>query len=178
MNYTTLSFFRLQALPTAKRLSGYITGNYFSARPLEFVKKIGALAAAMAIGVITARAQANDSAGIGNRIVYVQYQAENLSRTKAFFEHAFGWNFAEQSPTNFTFFDGRISGAFTKAAKCDKRASGGALVSIYSDDIDETRRRVIANGGKIVEDIVSTAECRRFIFEEPSGNEFAVVASK
>lgn len=128
--------------------------------------------------VASVQSQPNDTYGIGSKIVYVEFQATDLVKTKAFFEQTFGWNFAEQTPTYFTFFDGRLSGGFTKSDKCGKRANGTALVSIYSDNLEETQRKVVANGGKIVKDVVTNAEGRRMIFEEPSGNEFVVVSSK
>ena len=128
--------------------------------------------------VASVQSQPNDTYGIGSKIVYVEFQAADLVKTKVFFEHTFGWNFAEQTPTYFTFFDGRISGGFAKSEKCGKRANGTALISIYSENLEETRRKITANGGRIVQDIVISPDGRRIIFEEPSGNEFIVVSSK
>ena len=133
---------------------------------------------AVAALVTTTHAQPHDPDALGSKIVYIEYQASDLPKTRTFFERTFGWNFAEQTPTNFTFFDGRIAGGFVHSDKAGKHDSGAPLISIYSENIDETRRKVIANGGRIVRDLATTAEGRRFVFEEPSGNEFAVVSSR
>lgn len=126
----------------------------------------------------SASAQPNASTDIANKFVFIEFQATDLAKTKTFFEHVFDWNFADQGPSYTTFFDGRIAGGFIKSDKCGKRDHGAALISIYSTNLEETRSKVVANEGKITQDIVGGAGGRRFVFEEPSGNEFAVVSSK
>jgi len=126
----------------------------------------------------SATAQPNSSNDIANKFVYVEFQVSDLTKTKTFFEQVFGWNFADQGSNYTTFFDGRLGGGFIKSDKSGKQSEGAALLSIYSSNLEETRSKITEHGGKIVQDIVGAAGGRRFIFQEPSGNEFAVVSSK
>lgn len=142
------------------------------------IKTIG-LALGLALAFIASVfAQGDGTSEIANKFVYVEFQASDLTKTKTFFERVFGWNFAEQSPEYMTFFDGRLAGGFIKSEKSSTQATGGALVSIYSANLEETRTKIMENGGKITQDIVGATGGRRFVFQEPSGNELAVVSSK
>ena len=123
-------------------------------------------------------AQPNASNDLANKFVYVEFQASDLVKTKTFFEQVFGWNFADQGASYTTFFDGRLAGGFIKSEKSAKQINGAALISIYSANLEETRIKIQESGGKIVQDIVGAAGGRRFVFQDPSGNEFAVVSSK
>lgn len=142
------------------------------------MKSIGALIALVLAIAAIGHSQHTNTGGLENKIVYVEFQSADLAQTKAFFEKAFGWNFADQAPNYITFFDGRMAGGFMKTEKAGRRSTGGALLSLYSENLEDTLRKVEASGGKITEPIVSSAGGRRFVFEEPSGNEFAVVSSK
>lgn len=52
--------------------------------------------------------------------------------------------------------------------------SGGPLVIIYADQIEDAQRRVEAAGGKIVKPIFTFPGGRRFHFADPDGYELAV----
>ncbi|HEX9658178.1 MAG TPA: VOC family protein, partial [Bacteroidota bacterium] len=45
-------------------------------------------------------------------------------------------------------------------------------------DIEKTKKKVIASGGKIVKDIFPFPGGRRFHFADPNGNELAVWSEK
>jgi predicted enzyme related to lactoylglutathione lyase len=109
-----------------------------------------------------------------NKIMYVEFHASDLERTKAFFEKVFGWAFTDYGPDYTSFEDGRIAGGFARSDKRASQAAGSALVVIFHPHIEETLARVIAGGGKVTQTIFSYPGGRRFHFTEPSGNELSV----
>jgi len=110
------------------------------------------------------------------KLNYLEYAANNLTATKAFFQAAFKWQFTDYGP-EYTAFDNQgLEGGFYYANLASKSNLGGALTVFYSDDIDATLLKVIDAGGVIVKPIFDFPGGRRFHFEEPSGNEFAVWA--
>jgi len=109
-------------------------------------------------------------------IDYLEYPANDLAQTKAFFEQVFAWTFTDYGP-EYTSFEGQGmqgGGGFYKADLVSKSSQGGALAVFYSDDLDQTLTKVEEAGGTIVKQIFSFPGGKRFHFEEPSGNEFAV----
>jgi uncharacterized protein len=109
-----------------------------------------------------------------NKIIYIEYHASDLERTKAFFEKVFGWAFTDYGPDYTSFVDGRIAGGFARSNKRASQAAGSALVVISHPQLEDTLSRVVANGGKITQEIFSYPGGRRFHFTEPSGNELSV----
>ena len=110
------------------------------------------------------------------KLNYLEYAACDLPATKRFFEAAFAWQFTDYGP-EYTAFDHQgLEGGFYRADLASKSDSGGALTVFYSDDIDATMTKVKVAGGIIVKPVFDFPGGRRFHFEEPSGNEFAVWA--
>jgi predicted enzyme related to lactoylglutathione lyase len=54
-----------------------------------------------------------------NKIIYVEFPASDLNRTRSFFEQVFGWTFTDYGPDYTSFVDGQISGGFFRS---DQRA--------------------------------------------------------
>lgn len=113
---------------------------------------------------------------VHEKINYVEYPAKNLEATKAFFQAAFGWVFADYGPDYAAFSDQGIDGGFFKSEKVSITAGGAALLVFYSERLEDTLDKVTSAGGQIVKPIYSFPGGRRFHFTEPSGNEFAVWA--
>ena len=97
-----------------------------------------------------------------NKIIYIEFHAADIEKTRTFFEKVFGWKFTDYGPDYTSFVDGQIAGGFFRS---DKRASSR---------LEETLRRVVDHGGKVTRDIFSYPGGRRFHFTEPSGNELSV----
>jgi predicted enzyme related to lactoylglutathione lyase len=108
------------------------------------------------------------------KIDYVEFPAKNMEATRAFFSKVFGWSFTDYGPEYMDCPDGGIMTGFFKADRASTTANGSALVTFYSSQLEETRARVEAAGGRIVKPVFSFPGGRRFQFTEPSGNEFAV----
>ena len=108
------------------------------------------------------------------KLNYVEFAARDLAATKAFFQAAFGWQFADYGPDYCAFEGEGLDGGFYRAELCSQSAQGGALLVFYSADIEATQGKVSQHGGTIVRPLFDFPGGRRFHFVEPSGNEFAV----
>jgi len=111
-----------------------------------------------------------------NHVYYVEFQASDLAKTKAFFEQVFGWTFTDYGPDYTSFADSGLHGGFARSEKKAALATGSALVVILSNQLENTQHEVVAHGGRITQEIFSYPGGRRFHFTEPSGNELAVCA--
>lgn len=108
------------------------------------------------------------------KIDYLEYPAQDLEKTKAFFTSVFGWQFQDYGP-EYTAFDKQgVEGGFYKSELVSNSDAGAALAVFYSDDLNATLNKVVRHGGTIVKPIFLFPGGSRFHFAEPSGNEFAV----
>lgn len=110
------------------------------------------------------------------KINYVEFPANDLSATKAFFIAAFGWTFVDYGPDYAAFSDQGLDGGFFHSPQRSTTANGSALIVLFSHDLEATQAKVSAAGGQIIKAIYSFPGGRRFHFTEPSGNELAVWA--
>lgn len=102
---------------------------------------------------------------------YIEFPAKDIEATKRFYSAVFGWSFTDYGPEYTSFHDGRLGGGFTLSAKPEK---GGPLVVIYAKSLEETQRKVVPAGGKVVIETFEFPGGRRFHFADPNGNELAV----
>ena len=107
-------------------------------------------------------------------INYVEFAAADLEASKAFFEQAFNWQFQDYGPDYTAFSQAGLDGGLYRAALQSRSDTGGALIVLYSNDLEATLARVEAAGGRIVRPTFAFPGGRRFHFTEPSGNELAV----
>lgn len=112
------------------------------------------------------------------KINYLELPASDIPATKKFFKKAFGWQFQDYGPDYTAFNDGMLDGGFFRSDQRSVQEEGGALVILYSEDLEATQQKVKEAGGTIVKDIFSFPGGRRFHFAEPSGNELAVWSDK
>ncbi len=109
-----------------------------------------------------------------NKINYIEFSANDFDGTKSFFNSVFGWEFTDYGP-DYPAFEGRgFDCGFYRGDKTSQSENGGALPVFFSENLEETERKVIAAGGTAVKGIFSFPGGRRFQFQEPSGNELGV----
>lgn len=108
------------------------------------------------------------------KIDYLELPARDFAAVQAFYEQAFGWTFTDYGPDYRAFSDGRVDGGFYPSDKCSSTANGAALVILYAIELEKTRDKVVASGGRVVREIFSFPGGRRFHFTDPNGNELAV----
>ena len=107
-------------------------------------------------------------------INYIEFQVRNIEEAKLFYGSSFGWTFEDYGPEYCAFNDGVMDGGFYTSEISSNTSSGGALVILYSKDLEYIKDVITQNGGKIVKEIFSFPGGRRFHFTDPSGNELAV----
>ncbi len=105
------------------------------------------------------------------RVDYIEFPTTDIERTKSFYSEVFGWEFTDYGPDYTSFTDGRLSGGFSVELEV---AAGGALIVLYSTDLEELLARISVSGGEIVREVFEFPGGRRFHFTDPSGNELAV----
>lgn len=108
------------------------------------------------------------------KLNYVEFAAQDLNATKAFFSKVFGWEFTDYGPEYTAFSNQGLDGGFYQANACSLTANGAALLVFYSDHLEATYNKVMGHGGEVVKPIFEFPGGFRFHFTEPSGNEFAV----
>ena len=108
------------------------------------------------------------------RINYVEFPSSDFDACEAFYSKNFGWTFTDYGPEYRAFNDGHLNGGFFKSDQRSTTDNGAALVILYATDLEATRDKVAANGGKICKEIFSFPGGRRFQFLDPHGNELAI----
>jgi uncharacterized protein len=109
-----------------------------------------------------------------HRINYLEIPTTDISRTKAFFKEVFHWEFQDYGPEYSCFLMQGIDGGFYQSNAAVNVSQGAPLVVIYSNDLAATQKRIELSGGKINKPIFSFPGGRRFHFQDPTGNEYAV----
>lgn len=105
-------------------------------------------------------------------IDYIEFTVRDLSAAKRFYSAAFGWRFKDYGPAYAGIQgEGREVGGLIQT---DDVRTTGALVILYSDDLEASVEAVTAAGGRILKDPYAFPGGRRFHFADPSGNELAV----
>ncbi|MEM8736739.1 MAG: VOC family protein, partial [Planctomycetota bacterium] len=104
----------------------------------------------------------------------IEFPARDLAAAERFYSETFQWKFTSYGPEYVAFNDGKLDGGFYAADLKSQSESGGALVILYSGDLEATQALVEANGGVICKPIFSFPGGRRFQFLDPNGNELAV----
>src|SRR2546428_5231313 len=79
------------------------------------------------------------------RVDYIEFGATDLSRTKEFYEKAFGWRFQDYGPDYTSFQDGRLSGGLTKDPPVPP---ANPLVVIFAVQLEAIEAKNTPAGGK------------------------------
>lgn len=108
------------------------------------------------------------------KINYVEFPAKDIEATKKFFGSVFGWKFDDYGPEYIAFSNEGLDGGFFKSDLVVSTENGSALIVFYSNDLGSTQSKVEKAGGSIIRPTYSFPGGRRFHFEDPNGNEYAV----
>ena len=108
-------------------------------------------------------------------IDYIEIPASDMAASKSFYTAAFGWRFNDYGPGYAGFVDGARGDLEAGGLRLEDRVTaGGALVILYSSDLDATLAAVKDAGATITKEIFPFPGGRRFHFADPSGIELAV----
>lgn len=111
-----------------------------------------------------------------HRLDYTELSVTDLERATAFYRDAFGWAFNHYGPgyagirANPEEQEPEVGGFVLT----DEVVPGGALLVLYSDDLEATERAVTEAGGAIVRAAYDFPGGRRFHFCDTEGNVLAV----
>ena len=108
------------------------------------------------------------------KINYVEFPATDIAATKAFFADAFGWTFVDYGPEYTAFSNEGLDGGFFQSEQSASTQNGSALIVFYSEKLEQTQAKVESAGGAVIKPVYSFPGGRRFHFQDPCGNEFAV----
>lgn len=104
------------------------------------------------------------------KICYIELPSRDINESSFFFEKVFGWKIRTRADGSVAFDDtvNEVSGTW----RTDRKPSTGLglLVHIMVDDIEETIKAVIDNGGKIVQPPGMEAPEITARFSDPTGN--------
>ncbi len=104
------------------------------------------------------------------KICYIEIPATDINRSVSFYKEVFGWNIRQRGDGAMAFDDsvGEVSGAWVTGRKASTEV--GLLIYIMVDSVAATVDAVIANGGKIVQQIGVDAPEITARFSDPAGN--------
>ena len=108
------------------------------------------------------------------KINYVEFPAQDIEATKAFFTAAFSWSFVDYGPDYTAFSDEGLDGGFFKSDQVVSTDHGSALIVFYSKELEKTLSKIENAGGSIIKPVFAFPGGRRFHFSDPNGNEYAV----
>ncbi len=106
-------------------------------------------------------------------IDYIELTVTDLADAKRFYGAAFGWGFNDYGP-EYAGIQKEGGGEVGGMRQDPNVQRGGALVVLYSDDLEVSVQAVRDAGGRIVLEPFAFPGGRRFQFLDPAGNELAV----
>lgn len=108
-------------------------------------------------------------------IDYIEIPTTDMEATQKFYAESFGWRFNDYGPGYAGYVDGARGEQEAGGFRLEEVVTpGGALIVLYSSNLEETLARVRGAGGTITKDIFEFPGGRRFQFTDPSGLELAV----
>lgn len=113
-----------------------------------------------------------------NQIDLIEFPAKSADEVKTmtkFFNEVFGWNFKDWGDE---YKDTPDSGLTAGINGSKEKEQTMPLAVIYADDLEATKNKITAAGGKITFDIAAFPGGRRFAFTDPAGNQLAVWSDK
>ena len=113
-----------------------------------------------------------------HKINYIEIPVKALASTKAFFNQVFGWTFVDYGDDYAAIVGAGIDGGFVSSDKQVTTRNGSVLVVLYSDDLVNTQRAIVAAGGDIIVPTFEFPGGRRFHFCDVNDNEYAVWSDK
>jgi len=105
---------------------------------------------------------------------YIELPAPNVATMKAFYGNTFGWTFKDWGPDYVEIQGAGVEGGFDGSSGERKPSKQGALVILFSDDLEASKQAVVDNGGTISMETIEFPGGRRFHFTDPCGNELGI----
>ena len=115
-----------------------------------------------------------------NTLAHFSINADDVERSRAFYENVFGWKFAAWGPPGFYMIDAKDSPVIGSLQGRRELVKGTRTVgfecTIGVPSIDATERAVRASGGKVLmERSVIVGVGTLMFFADPDGNAFGAM---
>lgn len=110
------------------------------------------------------------------RLTHFAINTTDVDATQAFYAAVFGWRFRDYGPPGFVQIMDEAGqspmGAIQQRRQLlDNEATRGFECTFGVDDVDETRRHVVAAGGRMLMERFTISDVGHLIaFEDPGGN--------
>jgi predicted enzyme related to lactoylglutathione lyase len=122
----------------------------------------------LALDVAAARAvETAGSAPVPGQVSYLQIPALDAAASAHFYAEVFGWHFFAAYPASFE-APGGVSGALH--VDLPVAPDGGPVLWLLADDVDETLRRAVARGGRVVQPVRAQGPRLEATLTDPAGN--------
>ena len=102
------------------------------------------------------------------KIDYVEFPAQDLAATKAFFTAIFGWSFEDYDADYAAFSDEGLDGGFYRADQAGSAERGSALLVFCIEALEDTLAKMVAAGGVVSTPVSDFPGSRRFHFTGPA----------
>jgi len=108
------------------------------------------------------------------KICYIEMPAINIETSSAFYKNVFGWNVRTRGDgaTSFDDIVGEVSGTWRTDRKPATEVTMLVYIMVY--DIEDAMKKIIDNGGKIVQPVGMDAPEITARFRDPAGNIFGL----
>lgn len=111
---------------------------------------------------------------VHHKVNYFEFHSHDLAQTKAFFSSVFDWSFTDYGDSYVAISNAGLDGGFFLSNQHSDAKTGALLMVFYSQNLTDSRQRILDAGGTITLDIFNFPGGQRFHFNDPSQNEFAV----
>lgn len=106
-----------------------------------------------------------------HKINYVEFSVTDMAKAKSFYAKVFGWTFVDYGPEYSSIDNASLDAGFFLSTE---KMPAGALIVLYSNQLEQTQKAIEEHGGKITKPIFEFPGGRRFHFHDVCENEFAV----
>jgi len=107
---------------------------------------------------------------INGKICYIEIPALDIEHSADFYKQVFDWRIRRRSDGSVAFDDtvGEVSGTWVLHRK--PASEPGFMIHIMVDNVEETMKAIISNGGKLVQPVGADAPEITARFSDPAGN--------
>ena len=112
-----------------------------------------------------------------HKFVHIELSANNHEEAKQFYGNVFGWSFMDWPEMKYTTFstgENEVGGGFNPVSS--NTPAGTILLYIHTDNLEETKAKITANGGIITEPGVEVPGVGTMAyFKDLTGNLLAIL---
>jgi len=104
------------------------------------------------------------------KICYIEIPTSDIARSAEFYQKIFGWNVRKRGDGSTAFDDavGEVSGSWIKGRPA--ATSPGFMIYVMVDSVEDTVKKAVANGAKLVQPIGVDAPEITARVSDPAGN--------